>query len=203
MNPYANFAFFGDLVREPVSSSTTDLSMSVRDSASIRSQTWSDATDVPCDTLFCDLMVDDADEFGNLHFIVFETNDGSGVPIGYSHKYLAVYNTPEGCVPVVHMYKDKLKTFIESLTHGTDDTFYFISDPLHNYSSTNRSGKKDPKCCSVWECHDGKLYYTEYEDGHSAYDYYCTPVTDTIIVRIKQICDSIPDDIDSILDRIF
>lgn len=113
------------------------------------------------------------------------------------YNHFCAYTTPEGgWMPVVHMYKDRLAQFIDCLETNTDDRFYFISDPLQG------GFRKRQTCCSFWESRGGKIHYTEYEDGHSAYDTCYADITNTLIDRIRAIYEMIPDNVDLVLDRI-
>lgn len=102
------------------------------------------------------------------------------------------YLTALGSVPIVHIYKDDFKNFIENMENKKDCEINFITDPLYN-------SPNDPKCCSSFVCKNNKFYFMEYEDGHSAFCAYYVDTTSEIIDRLKIIYNKIPNDIDNVL----
>ena len=104
------------------------------------------------------------------------------------------YKTPfYGNVPILHIYKNDMLQFIENVEQGKDCELYFISDPITDYLQI---------CCSKWMLKNNKFYFTEYEDGHSAFCDYYVDMSNDIVDKLKIIASKIPDNVDDILNQL-
>lgn len=141
----------------------------------------------------------------------------------YKNSSFFTYLTPFGYVPIVHIYKNDLKKFIENIENNYNTEINFISDPLYNsiyppydldnVPSCNSNSDplcylhnyplcdlhNDPKCCSKWIYKNNKFYFMEYEDGHSAFCAYYVNMTNDLVDKLKIIYNKIPDNIDNLL----
>lgn len=178
-NPYEHFNFYDRLLKE---SETIDKAVDLtNDNFELASTITS--------SLFTLVLIDNSEGY-----LAYST------PSNYTqikpNAFLA-YTTPVGHIPVIHMYKENLKKFIQNIENNINDKFYFISDPIYN--SYNLS---DTKCCSNIEYYNGKIYFMDYEDGYGMYEYYYVTALNEHINSLKIICNMIPDNCDLILEQL-
>lgn len=87
------------------------------------------------------------------------------------------YQTPLGYVPVIDINTEQLLEFINNMKCGIDCHLRFISDPLCD----------NTYCDEIWICKGNKFYFTEYEDGHSAFDHCWIDITHDFIYKLDKI----------------
>ena len=92
---------------------------------------------------------------------------------------LLTYNTLYGSIPIIEINKNKLDKFIKDIENNIDSVLEFISDPLYEDSGNCQDEKLI--------FNDNKIYFMDYEDGHSKFGFFYTHITNQHIDNLKKI----------------